>query len=184
MTSNYIKLPSIVVTEDISDFSKQMGNIGTKARAELYESLRHVAERVSTMLRSTTDHWDGDKPEFPRRGGFHIKTTGNDVSISIEPEGSELGVSKWVWLDGGTDERWAKLSRDWQSKTTPGEFASGRGRGQVLLSGRDAYERSGLPPDPGIEARNWSVMAAEEIQREMGHVVDVAISKALAKAGL
>jgi hypothetical protein len=168
-------LLSIIIVEfsDAKELIKT--GIDSGMRNALYESLRLLARGVSTKLRSTTDTWNGAKPDFPRSGGIHIKTTGDDVFIEIVPTGDQEGINKWVWLDEGTDVRLAFMSKDWVSKTEPGRFRSGSGTGEVLFIRKQSTDF--------IEARGWSVMASNEIRRQMGHIIDNTIDKALSKAG-
>ena len=53
------------------------------------------------------------------------------------------------FLDEGTKVRYATLSADWISKTTPRFIGSGFGRGRVLFINKKQ-------PRPGIKARHWT----------------------------
>jgi len=181
MFEQSVPFPIIEASLDFPKESRELLDSGM--RNSLYEALRNVAERVSTLLRSTTDNWQGSAPDFPRRGGFRIRTTGGNATITIIPVGNDMGINKWVWLDRGTDKRYAMMSKDWTSKTQQGMFQSGRGAGRVVLRGREAFEKFHLPPQPGIEPREWSEMAREEMEFQMPAIVDGMISKALRKAG-
>lgn len=55
----------------------------------------------------------------------------------------------YFFLHDGTKVRYATLSRDWQSKTTPRILNSGAGRGRVLFVSK-------AHPRPGIKAREWT----------------------------
>ena len=55
----------------------------------------------------------------------------------------------YFFLHDGTKVRYAVLSSDWQSKTTPGILNSGPGRGKVLFVSKKR-------PMPGIKAREWT----------------------------
>jgi hypothetical protein len=55
----------------------------------------------------------------------------------------------YFFLHEGTKVRYAVLSPDWKSKTTPRRLVSGTGRGRVLFVSKKH-------PMPGIEAREWT----------------------------
>jgi len=55
----------------------------------------------------------------------------------------------YFYLHEGTKVRYAILSRDWKSKTTPRRLSSGQGRGRVVLISKKY-------PQPGIQAREWT----------------------------
>lgn len=55
----------------------------------------------------------------------------------------------YYFLHDGTKVRYAVLSSDWQSKTTPRVLNSGPGRGKVLFVSKKR-------PMPGIKAREWT----------------------------
>ena len=59
------------------------------------------------------------------------------------------GVKKWRWLNEGTRVRRALMSRDWRSKTKPGRYRSGPGRGKMLFVSRKLAR-------PGIKPRGWT----------------------------
>lgn len=61
------------------------------------------------------------------------------------------------FLNEGTSKRYALMSKDWRSKTSPGMKASKAGRGRVLYIGkRKPWKRSRKRwPRPGIKARRW-----------------------------
>lgn len=121
-------------------------------RLEILNELRKEGRFQVRELKKTIRTWTGAKPRFE----FLIGLTGEDMSVATGPAGSERGAWKWRWLDAGTRIRWAVMSRDWISKTRVGWFGSGPGRGRAVIRGRGAMMRLGIPPRPGIKARNWS----------------------------
>lgn len=64
----------------------------------------------------------------------------------------------YFFLHDGTKVRYAVLSRDWISKTTPGRLSSGPGRGRVLFISKKH-------PRPGIEAREWTDIIVRDRKR-------------------
>lgn len=69
------------------------------------------------------------------------------------------------YLDEGTDERWAIMNKPYVPKTRPGGgYKSGTGTRTynkhgyyTAIVGRRAMQAKGIPPMPGIEARNWTI---------------------------
>ena len=83
---------------------------------------------------------------------------------------------RWNWLNKGTDIRWALMSNDWISKTTPGFLGSGSGAGFVVARGAGAMKRMGFKnPLPGIEARGWTPIIVEIYQGELDIIVREAV---------
>lgn len=82
------------------------------------------------------------------------------------------------YLSRGTKVRWALMSGDWQSKTRPGRFKPGPGRGRVVIAGRRAMQRRGIGPRPGIKARNYP----QQVIKREGKKVQAGISAQIGKA--
>lgn len=122
-----------------------------QVRRELEKEAKNQAKIVEKKYADTTSTWQGDKPKFES-----IIEVQNDISILTGPVGSGEAVNKFVWLDEGTSIRWAVMSNNWRSKTSPGRLRSGRGRGGVVIAGRRAMQRRNIRPRPGIKARNWT----------------------------
>jgi hypothetical protein len=62
----------------------------------------------------------------------------------------------YAYVDGGTEKRYALMSDDWESKTTPGVLEPGEGQGIVELYGEGFKKVFGDNPRPGIVARDFS----------------------------
>lgn len=77
------------------------------------------------------------------------------ITVITGPTGPDNLVKIWQYLNEGTARRWALMSSDWRSKTTPGEFRTRSGSGRVLIAGRRAMQARGIGPRPGIKARGW-----------------------------
>lgn len=116
---------------------------------------RKFSRNMDKALTLTVLSWKGEKPVF--KSEFTL----TDEALTVQPmmTGPQKGLDKWNWLDAGTDVRYAILSGDWQSKTTPGFIGSGPGRGRVVKI--DVNH-----PQPGIEARNWGVKILKEFKPE------------------
>ena len=104
-------------------------------------------------LEKTTATWVEHNPKFETE----IKFAKGDITVSTTTE-EEI----WGYLNRGTRTRWAVMSSDWVSKTTPGSISSGAGAGFVTVKGQGAMTRLNMPPRKGITARNWTVIVRQE----------------------
>lgn len=126
-------------------------------RLTLLNELRKEGKDQVKKLNETTSTWKGAKPTFKTLTGLS-QTLGGGASVATGPAGNDEGVNKWNWLNGGTKVRWALMSGNWKSKTSPGKFKSGGGRGRVVVIGRRRMAR----PQPGIKPRGW----ADKLQKQ------------------
>ena len=126
-------------------------------RLAILNELRKEGTTQKKELNKTTSTWKGAKPTFETLVGLS-RGLGGGASVATGPSGNTEGVNKWHWLNGGTRIRWALMSPNWKSKTKPGKFKSGGGRGRVVVTGRRRMSR----PQPGIKARNW----ADKLQKQ------------------
>lgn len=143
-------------------------------RLEILNALRRMGTKVKVEMRKTIATWAGEKPTFEDT----VSLKGGDAVVEVQPEGSEIAVWKWIWLDKGTKIRWALMSGGWASKTTPGVRNSGVGAGHVIIVGKRAMTKRGIAARPGIEARNWS----DDIETELFPVFIEELAEALRRA--
>lgn len=118
----------------------------------LASELDNAAQRAKESLESTTVNFQRVSPTFLIE---KEKDSENEIRL-VAPKDDQFGRI-WMFLDGGTSVRYAILSPDWRSKTTPGTLSTGLGAGRVLYI--DIND-----PQPGIEARLWSELVASEQQ--------------------
>ena len=147
-------------------------------RLEILNALRKEGTEHKKILRKTVETWHGEKPKFETLIGL----SGSDATAITGPVGSDKAVNKWHWLNGGTKIRWALMSRDWRSKTTPHKYQSGRGSGRVLIAGRRAMQARGIRPRPGIKARGWSEDLTKQRKRPFTRAMIKAMQRGAAKA--
>lgn len=93
------------------------------------------------LMQTTAENWN-EPPGFET-----VVTMRQDGVADTHPTGAN--AKKWYYLQFGTSVRYARMSRDWQSKTTPGNLRSGPGQGHVIARGAKAGAQ------PGIQARGW-----------------------------
>lgn len=130
------------------------------ALALLADGVQTEGETQQKLYRKTTATWKS-KPdhelEFSRDKKEIIATNITDNRI-------------YYFLHEGTKVRYAILSRDWKSKTTPRRLSSGSGRGRVVFISRKL-------PQPGIEAREWTDVIIRNrkrpFQRDMQKVMEL-----------
>lgn len=101
----------------------------------------------------TTTNFEQTEPEFIIE---ELESRSDDETVYIiAPKDDHDGLI-WKFLESGTKVRYAVLSTDWQSKTSPDTIASGRGSGRVL------FIDTSRPMD-GIEARDWTKIIATTV---------------------
>lgn len=155
------------------------GRLNVRALAKsLLDGLAHEMRIIGGDLSETVATWEGEKPVFKYT---HVER-GDDIVGQQVPTGSEHAVNKWNWLNSGTSIRWALMSQDWSSKTSPGTLRSTSGSGQVLIKGMGAMAKRGIAPRPGIEARDWTGIISKrhdiEIVRRIYDYLDKAARRA------
>jgi hypothetical protein len=127
-------------------------------RLAILNELRKQGTATRKEFEKTTKHWEGDKPRFESIISLAGGLPG--VVTDIKDKTSE-GALKWFWLNDGTSLRWAVMSDNWESKTSPGTLSTGRGAGFVRIRGRGRMRARGLDARPGIEARGWTELIQE-----------------------
>ncbi len=143
-------------------------------RLEILNELRKEGTTQKKELAKTTSTWKGAKPTFETLVGLS-RGLGGGASVATGPAGNTEGVNKWRWLNGGTKKRWALMSSNWKSKTQPGKFQSGGGRGRVIVVGRRRMKKA----RSGIKPRNW----AEMLQKQRKKPFTLRMVKAMNRAG-
>lgn len=141
----------------------------TKVEAQVKKAARKWSGEVKKDFDRTVRYWR-NRPQMV----VVDESTGPDIVFTTGPApGREAEIYRYV--NDGTSRRWAMLSSDWQSKTSPGSLTSRPGSGRVLFRGRSAFRRRGLGPRPGIQAR----MFTENIRRRREQAFTAAMQKAL-----
>lgn len=120
----------------------------TQLIRRLERTLSQSATRAKKKLELTTRNFQQVLPTFL----IEEYEQGHDLIMAVGPEDNKSGQI-WVYLDQGTDIRYAILSSDWNSKTRPNSFSTSLGSGRVVKIDINF-------PQPGIEARNWTKLLA------------------------
>ena len=141
-------------------------------RVELLAALEKQSKLLVKEFEKTTKTWHGEKPEFEAQIGLE---QGSGATLEVALTGPQKGIDKWFWLDRGTKVRRALMSRDWQSKTTPGLIGSGPGRGRVLFVSRQLAL-------PGIEAREWAKLIRKNTRPTFRAALQAALARGLKRA--
>jgi hypothetical protein len=150
-----------------------MANPGVKFRAVLpgrrfddrvitEAIVQHLRQKVEPSLmrslKNTTATWKTPVDfyaELSRRGDDAVLFVGTDDD-------------RYRWVNNGTRIRWALTSRDWKSKTTPRKLTPGPGAGRIVIAGRRAMTAAGIQPRPGIKAREFTHVIAENRAKTYG----------------
>ena len=138
-------------------------------------ALEEEVEEIDKLYHLFYDPWDGKKPSMVKE----VIIRGGDAYGEVSTRGrtGEKGNRKLLWLDDGTQVRWAVMSDDWQSKTVPGRIQSRRGGGHVRARGKRATQ-SARRGKPGLEPRNVSINIAKERKQPFQASVNDAIERA------
>lgn len=94
-----------------------------------------------------------DKPSFKAI----IEETETNIKLRIVVTGSSYAKLKYRWVVGGTRKRYASMTPDWESKTSPWNIESGAGNGWVEYVDKKR-------PRPGIEAREIDQILKEQLE--------------------
>ena len=127
-------------------------NIGLIRIGIRRELLKFAKEIAKEDFEPTYKNFDNDKPQVKQ----DVSAKQTDTHVRVEVTGDKKAIDKWRWLNVGTKRRWALMSSDWKSKTTPGQLNSSGGSGRPVLVGKRAFQKRGLRPRDGIKARNWT----------------------------
>lgn len=157
----------------------------TKFRSSTFrDEFRKAADQMSGQVKKdfekTTATWkDEDKPEFEiavkvgnlAGGKLARQVTGSASGVSLEiSTDSEI----YLFLDEGTEVRYATMSKDFQAKTRPRFIGSRRGRGRKLFVSKKH-------PRPGIKAREFTKTIAKKwtspFRDRMNKALDTAANK-------
>lgn len=144
-------------------------NLNTKAfEAGVNKGLDRIAKLIQGDFNET-------QRTFKRK--FPVKIDKGDYWRLIFVDSDIYG-----YVSRGTRIRWALMSRDWRSKTAPGRFSPGPGRGRVVIAGRGAMQARGIRPRPGIKARKFDEQIVARDTKQAQRILDGEIIKAANKA--
>lgn len=133
----------------IGNFANVNTNLGAKFINQVELLMNKYASDANDLLLAPTKTWKNHSVTFSRE----LKREGNRIYNVIYTD-SDV----YFWLNYGTKERFAILSRDWQSKTSVRSLVAGEGSGQVVGLSRTALA--------GIKAREWTQVVEEKLAPE------------------
>ena len=123
--------------------------------------LKNEAKIDRQELDKTTSTWKSDRPTMKSQ----IVINKRGATITTGPTGNKKGVERWKFLSDGTKIRWAVMSPNWKSKTTPNRMNSKTGKGRVIIMGKRAMQKRNIKPRPGIKARRWPMVLGKKRRR-------------------
>jgi hypothetical protein len=129
-------LPKNGVSLNLAVFKREVSLFLTKIGVRVKKSFQITVRGYSTPI------------------SFKIKTEKEGLSISTDSK-------VYYYLSLGTKRRWAVMSKDWKSKTSPNSLRVGTGRGRSVILGKRAMLSRRIAPRKGIEARNFHILIAE-----------------------
>lgn len=117
--------------------------------------LQDVGIAILSEYKRTINTWV-NKPKFV----IEINNTSNGIGLFVG-----TGDDIYRFLDDGTSIRWARMTNDFKAKTAIGIIGSSAGAGGVRFRGKSSYMARGIKqPDPGIEAREFTITIADFIR--------------------
>lgn len=139
-----------------SIYSRRIGKATVRFSSDVFmrviknEMLEFANTEVLPKYQETCWNW---KPEH--QPDFRVQWQKNYPSIELRV-GCSSKYDIYLYIDKGTQIRWAVMSSDWESKTNPSRYQSYQGHGRVTARGRWYMQMLGMDARPGIEPRNFS----------------------------
>lgn len=142
---------SVIVEVDIpvAEFERVAKAESDRVRRANRATAEDLGKQALRLFRGTTRTWR-EQPEFT----VETEASGDEITVLAGTDNPIYG-----YLDRGTSVRYALMSPDWRSKTTPGSLQAGSGAGRVIVINRNR-------PRPGIKARRFSDKIRETLDRE------------------
>lgn len=137
-------------------------------REEITAAAKQTQKDMLDDFQRTTATWK-NKPKFETK--IEIGAGAGGVRITVT---TDSDIYKFV--DKGTRVRYATMSKDWKSKTTPNEIMSEPGRGRKLFVNKKIKR-------PGIKARNFTKIIARTYRKEFSDAVKNALARAARRSG-
>jgi len=109
------------------------------------QALKELGEEAKALFEKTVETWS-DKPSF------RVNELQNSVTVTT-------GNRIYSYIDKGTSVRYAVMSEDFNPKTRSRVIGSTGGRGKMIFVSRNH-------PKPGIQAREFSVVIQERMQKK------------------
>lgn len=129
------------------------------------EAVIHALE-TKKLLEKPIETWVS-KPQIT----YTVLRTADGIEAQI---GTDDNIYRF--LNDGTSIRFAVMSDDWESKTTVNSLDAGPGAGYVVARGGDVDY-----PRPGIEARNWTIIARNAVIKEFRRGMRNAVARGKSK---
>lgn len=132
-------------------------------RGYLLNALKESEKGTREDLAAVTRTWR-HKPRFITLFRF----AGGDVFLNVVTDDAIF-----IWLNDGTRVRYAHMTRNFKRKSEPRFIGSNPGAGGL------AYVSTRVPPEPGIQAREWTTVIQEKQQTALNQRVNDAIVRGL-----
>jgi len=134
--------------------------------SEYRRAVNTFTKRVRRDFERTTRTWN-----HPVK--FQQSTSVTGSAVDVEVFTFDL---IYMWVDEGTSVRYATMTDDFVSKTSPGSLNSGPGRGGL------AYVNKALPR-PGIDARDFTGQITRSREPDFRELMQEAMERAAERSG-
>lgn len=169
-------MPGIILARTYAKRTLKTGEV----RLELLNELRSQGRSIRRKYEATVVDWEGEKPVF-EIGGPSLRGGVASISIGLKAGGGD-GNGKYIWLDHGTAIRWAVMGRNFIRKTHPNSMSTNPGVDDVAIKGMQAMMKRGIPPRPGIAARNYTKTILKNNKKPFNDAIIAAVKRGISKA--
>ena len=149
------------------------------------------AKAMGADLEKVTRTWTGDKPRIqteakltpsqtPPYPMFHTGFTASAWPREDAYNSPASGYWKFRFLDEGTKERWAVMSKPFAAKTRAGQLQSWVGKGGMVWM---KSKKKGQKPMPGIKPRHFTKALATKWAPKFKKDIATAVEKARKNSG-
>jgi hypothetical protein len=150
---------------------KLMPKSANIVRANIRRATKRVCDHAAEELRFLVEAWNHQPQPTVK-----IEESPNEIKGTTQTEDTAMFM-----LDGGTSERWALMSSNFQAKTKHRSLRSGAGQGGAVIRGRGAMMRAGIPAQKGIDKREFSKELMDQLAPEFEREIDAVMADAILK---
>ena len=144
MAGIYYRFQVVGAKDPIAKSKAFLHNLEAAAKAHVM----NTADKMITQdMASAIDTW---KHKSSIRFEKRMRLSSSSITVSISTDDAVFN-----FVEGGTEVRYATMTKDFRPKTHPGSLNSGKGRGGVNYIDKRI-------PRPGVEAREFYRVSAEK----------------------
>ena len=147
-----------------------------KVRGTILAAMQRLERIYMADFEATVDSWD-----TPVDFESNIRFAGGDATLEVFTDNPI-----YSYLNDGTSIRWAVMNNPFEPKTSKGVIGSGPGArtynkaGEyTAIRGRQAMLKRGIPPRPGIEAREFTIAISNKNFATFVNTINDAVRRGL-----